>query len=340
MKNTLFILLCLSSALVNASLGNLVSNDEIPDSVCLAEFSKGEEVYHCSGAMVDNETFKTAAHCLKDDYEIEVRCKSSQVFKAEVFSGHKSFSHKKIKRDLYARRYDHALLKLNASYKGRVQRPILNFDSIEKLLDQDRECAFFGVGLNPWYEGTGLLHGVRTTSSKISIDNGLLIVNDPHGAVTMIGDSGASFFCRNNKNAWINIGTVSAHSWENETIVAINSTIEEDNSLIISQASYVESNSIQTKQVSKIEKGKTYRVLPFSNYVFKGESFNSVDRLRARMIVKYIEGDFAYGTLEHYGPALYYLCFDGVSCDETLNQVKISISDLVESYSMPLFIDL
>ncbi|EQC51406.1 trypsin-like serine protease [Bacteriovorax sp. DB6_IX] len=340
--STIFALSLISLSAMG-SLGNLVSNQEIPVTACLAEFSSGDEVYHCSGAMVDATTFKTAAHCLKEATEIEVRCQSgfsSQVIK-EI--GHEKFSKKAIKRDLYQRRYDHAFLKLEKPFEGAVQPLLMQEKIIEGLLKESRECAFFGVGLNPWYQGTGKLHGVRTDTQKINLENGLLIVNDPFGAVTMIGDSGASFFCRNESMAWVNIGTVSAHSWDNETIVALNSIMLEDKRFVVDAREVVKkNNSAPLAELTSVEVSKTYRVLPFSSYTSdeSGEEFNSVDRLHARFIVEKVEGEFATGRLEHYGPAKYYLCFDGISCEEKLENIRIHRSRLVENYNLPKFLSL
>lgn len=335
------LILTLFSTCLYASLGSLVANSEIPNTACMAEFSKGEEVFHCSGAIVDENTFKTAAHCLKDDYKIVVKCKNGNTYEVSSVLGHKDFSHKKIKRDLYARAYDHALLELEGSESDAIQ-PLLKLEKeISKFISKKRECAFFGVGLNPWHEGTGKLHGVKTTSDKITMENGLLIVNDPHSAVTMIGDSGASFFCRDDKGAWTNIGTVSAHSWDNETIVASNGYMAKDKNLVINRSSkYIETNPTVIRNSEAIVTGKTYRVLPFSNYTQGVTQFNSVDRLHARFDVKEIQGEYALGDIRHFGPAKYYLCFDGVSCDETLSNVKIKLVDLVEEYQIPSFIKL
>jgi hypothetical protein len=335
------ILLSLITTSIYASLGSLVANSEIPETACMAEFSKGEEVFHCSGAIVDENTFKTAAHCLKDDYKIVVKCKNGNNYEVNNIVGHKDFSHKKIKRDLYARAYDHALLELEGSESDAIQ-PLLKLEKeISKFISKKRECAFFGVGLNPWHEGTGKLHGVKTSSDKITMEDGLLIVNDPHSAVTMIGDSGASFFCRNDQGAWTNIGTVSAHSWDNETIVASNGYMAKDKNLVIEKANnYIQTNPSVNRVLESIEIGKTYRVLPFSSYTHGETQFNSVDRLHARFEVKDIQGEYAIGDIHHFGPAKYYLCFDGVSCDETLSNVKIKLADLVQEYQLPKFINL
>jgi hypothetical protein len=338
MKITLTFLLSISTAL--ASLGNLVDNSEIPQSICLAEFSNSSQTYHCSGAMIDKNTFKTAAHCLDDGYKVEIRCNSGEIFKAKEILGHKDFSKHEIKRDLYARKFDHAYIKIDGEYKGTFTKLLTSKKLIKKVISESNECAFFGVGLNPYYQGTGKLHGVRTKAQMLNPDNGLLILNDPFGALTMIGDSGASFFCKDENDYWNNIGTVSAHSWDNETIIASNASIQGDQTLTHTpeSPSLATSNILVNRNVVRV--GKTYDVLPFSEYLFEDSKYNLADRLNSRFTTESIKNGKAIGTLEHFGPSLYYLCLDGISCEETLENVTIELSRLVESFETPDFIEL
>ena len=336
----LFIGLCTQAFSSRASLGKLLNIEEIPQAACLAEFKSGSETYHCSGALVDSQTFKTAAHCLKEDTDITIRCVSGEEFQVIEVIGHKKFNHKKIKRNLYERRYDHAFLSLDKPSKSSIPKTFVNKEEIHELLAQKRECAFFGVGLNPWYQGTGRMHGVKTSSSKVSIENGLIIINDPFSAVTMIGDSGASFFCKDERE-WINIGTVSAHSWENETIVASNDITKEDHALRFNSLGIRSKlNELESDNLQEIEVAKTYRVLPFSEYHDGDIVLNTGDRQRARIEITSIDGNYVTGKLDHYGPADYYLCGDGISCEETLINIRIHKSNLTSNYQRPEFIDL
>lgn len=345
--NRLLLIFTLLTPLVStpilASLGTLVDNGQIPNSVCAAEFTVGDEKYHCSGALVDQRTFKTAAHCLKEGADIRVHCASGERRKVVKVLGHNEFSLRSIKRDLYARKFDQALLRLDSKLiKARVRKTLTQASNITKFLSSKRECAFFGVGLNPWYSGTGLLHGVKTNSTEITVEEGLLIINDRFNAVSMIGDSGASFFCRGDSGDWVNVGTVSAHGWDNETIVSSNANLESDKNLLFdTSVKEIKQDSEEFLEFdSVITAGQRYRVNPFSPFFSMGEEYNIADRLRSRFEVIDVEGDYATGTLAHYGPALYYLCGDGVICDEEVEKVRIHIKYLVKDYIKPVFLDL
>jgi len=327
-----------------ASLGTLVDVKDIPPSVCAAKITTHSENYYCSGALVGLKYFKTAAHCLKDVLNITVKCASGESRKVVNILSHKLFSFKNIKRDLTARKYDQAILELDFEFSNMPIQPVLNLQSdIKQFILTKRECAFFGVGLNPWYKGTGLLHGAKTNSTKLLLEDGLIVIDDPFGAVSMIGDSGGSFFCKDDNDVWTNIGTVSAHSWENETIISSNSNLVSDQQLKSVNLDHGEEfHSILLKRVMApvIDVGHVYFVLPFSKYFVDEEQFNIADRQRSRFTVDQIEGDFAIGTLDHYGPANYYLCGEGVSCEEVLIQVKIKKDRLITSRFYPKFLNL
>ena len=78
----------------------------------------------------------------------------------------------------------------------------------------------------------------------------------------MIGDSGGSFFCRGDSGDWVNVGTVSAHSWDNETIISSNANLESDPKLIFDTSTKeIRQGTVELSEVDRvITAGQTYLI--------------------------------------------------------------------------------
>ncbi len=326
MRLTFFTLIFLTFFSAHSALGPLVPVSEIPESVCKIDFMRSDHsTYHCSGILLDQVHVKTAAHCLLSDIKkIEVQCGNQSSLVTEKIAS-SDFSFEDIKSDINARRFDHAILLLDQ----KIDIPSLPFitdkDEISEVIKESDECAFFGVGLNPWLNGTGHIHGVKAKAKKISFDRETLILNAPYQAVSMIGDSGASFLCRKQGFSWKNIGTVSAHGWDNETIIAPNNYAP----LIETSPDYVTVSEKKTIDSPNIKLNLKYWVKPFSTYKYKEEVYNTVDKVLVKFIPRRILGNKVLGQLILESSSQYYLCFDQNQCfTGTLEDVELDKSSL------------
>lgn len=184
---------------------------------------------------------------------------------------------------------------------------------------------------------------MRTSTDKINYFEGILLLEDPYGAVSMIGDSGASLFCRGDQGEWINVGTVSAHGWDNETIIAPNYELNEMRPTDNIKQDW-DDRIYRTVPaeifVRTFKIGTIVEVLPFSPYLYQEQLFNSADRFHSRFTISNIEAGVATGKLDHYGPANYYLCGDQISCEDIIDGVKIDLRYLTTKYEIPPFLEL
>lgn len=149
LRSLSIILLFLYTTSLWAALGNLVPGDQIPASVCIAKFVVEGQSYHCSGAMVDSTHFKTAAHCIKDHAKITIHCVNGDRYDVVKVDVHSQFSQKLIKKEIENRKFDHALLEISKEYTGKIIRFGTSKEAILSLINNSRECAFYGAGLNP-----------------------------------------------------------------------------------------------------------------------------------------------------------------------------------------------
>lgn len=144
---------------VFAIYGNYIDVKYHPRQTCLLKIGSGNNASLCSSTLIKDNLLITANHCLdgKQPNEVKINCAG------ESATGLKITNFGKVN--------DLALLEINKKLNTKPMK-LANEHVIEALRKNGTGkyfCAFFGYGLDNNYN-SGLLHGILSKSSNISID--------------------------------------------------------------------------------------------------------------------------------------------------------------------------
>lgn len=346
-KKLIFLLLPFSFS-SHASIGEYISYKNAPEQTCFLEFesNKGDTPFTCTGNVVSNKMIKTAAHCTEAGRLTSISCANSQTAEFESLTiSPPDFDLKTIGHDLNNRRNDFSLIPLKKDLAITPMEMITSLTELKNVLNSKGDCALFSYGLNEKHRSEmGYLSATKFRKKYLTREEDYLIYKAPFMAQVMIGDSGGALYCEYN-DKWVDIGTVSGHTWEGESIFSLNSymssfiqkNLDKTQKRFVNKKFRMEMSKVATEELDNNQSNTIITIdshltlKPFSIIKIDGMNHYNVDNAYVRVTVNSISAQEVNVNLELDGYSSFYLCDDKILCESSYENVIVQKKDLINS---------